>query len=259
MSAKAAAGSKKPEKRRAVRTKLGRSGPQLMVDSEDRAKGRDGELLRWIGRRGVVTAQQVAKRWFGAAGGLGGTGSGEWAAWRRLRALEKHGLIRRDNWYWKQPQAIRLTGAGAKLAAETDPEEKFDLGPARLVLAEIRHTLKLVDLVEQLLAQHRGSSITTERELRAKERRELRAGTRRKGEGGRTPDGVLHLKSGENVALELDRTDKRIKDYEAIIAAYKSGPYQKIWWFVSRRKVEKLRDIVAMDAWARNRIEVGEW
>ncbi len=229
-----------------------------MVDPEDRAKGRDGELLRWIGRRGIVTAGQITKRWFGVAGGMG-TGSGEWAAWRRIRALEKHGLVRRDNWFWKQPQLVRLTGAGAKLAAATDPEEKFDLGPARLVVAEIRHALGLVDLVEYLLAQHPGSTITTERELRATERRELRARLRRKGEGGRTPDGVLHLRSGENIALELDRTDKRAKDYLAIIDSYKRGPYQRIWWFVTTRKVSKLRELAAADGWAKSRIEVTEW
>jgi Replication-relaxation len=233
-------------------------GPQLMVDPDDRAKGRDGALLRWVGRHGVVTPEQIAHRWFGAAGGMG-TGDGMWAAWRRLRALEQHGLIRRDSWYYREPQAIRLTGAGAQVAAATDPDGQFDLGPARLVLAEIRHTLGLVDLTEQLLAQHPGSTLTTERQLRAQARRELRTGKRKAGDGGRTPDGVLHLASGDAVALELDRTDKRAKDYQAIIDAYKRGPYKRIWWFVSRRKVEKLRELAALDQWAKSRVEVTEW
>ena len=230
-------------------------GPQLSTEDG----GRDGEILRWIGRHGVVTVNQVARRWFGTGGGRG-TGDGLPAAYRRLKALELHRLIRRESWYISEPDAIRLTAAGAAEAARTDPAGTFNLKPPpRLVIQEIRHTLGVVDLVEHLLGQNPGATVTTERELRAQWRRDLRDGTRRAGDGGRAPDGILHMPSGDDVALELDRTEKRARDYERIIQAYKRERYQRIWWFTREKAAPRLRELCERDAWAKQRIEVGVW
>jgi hypothetical protein len=242
-------------------------GPRLMIDPGDRANGRDGELLRWVGRHGVVTQDQIIRRWFTSRNvGL-----------RRIYTLRKLGLLWTSNWFWRESPAVRLSPAGADVARTTDPDGQYDLGIVRnIVWAEIRHTIALVDLTEQLLALHPGATLTTEREIRAQHRRELRAGTRKTGQAGRAPDGVLHLPDGTDVALELDRTPKRKKDYARLIADYKGESYKKIWWYVTRpepkelrrpdavdavakTRAEDLRRLVAADRWAANRIEVGIW
>jgi hypothetical protein len=215
---------------------------------------RDCEILRWVGRHGLVTREQIAHRFFGRGGG-----QPQPAAHRRIARLEELGLVQIDNWFWREAQVVRLTGAGAAVAAETDPDSSFHLGPARLVRAEIRHSLSLVDLVEGLLEMHPGATFTTERELRAVRRRELRDGQRKARQGGRTPDGLLHLPDGQVIALELDTTDKRSADYVRIIEAYKQEPYPLIWWYVSPAKVKQLTSIKDADRWAAKRIEVGPW
>lgn len=61
-----------------------RAGPQITP--------RDRKILEWVGRYGMVTAEQVAAKFFDRGDG----GVGQRAAHRRLAVLEKLGLIRRD-------------------------------------------------------------------------------------------------------------------------------------------------------------------
>ena len=51
---------------------------------------RDIEMLTWIGRRGLVTPDQVSARFFSRDGGS----LGQWASYRRLRKLEQLHLLR---------------------------------------------------------------------------------------------------------------------------------------------------------------------
>lgn len=67
------------------------------------------------------------------------------------------------------------------------------------------------------------------------------------------------MPSGDDVALELDRTEKRARDYERIIQAYKRERYQRIWWFTREKAAPRLRELCERDAWAKQRIEVGVW
>ena len=194
---------------------------------------RDLEILAWIGRHGVVTPEQVAAHFFGRDGG----GTGKWAAYRRLRKLTSAKLLRRDSTFWRSPHVLRLTRQGAELA-------DVDLQPAHLVLAEVHHTLGVVDLTEKLLAEHRGVKLETEREIRAERRRELADGQRQPGRG-RIPDAVLHLASGHKaIAIELDITPKRRRDIEAILAAYLQEKYDAVWWYVAPKNLERVREVV---------------
>src|SRR5207244_3136093 len=104
--------------------------------------------------------------------------------------------------FWREPFVLRLTTAGARVA-------HLGLAPAKLTLAEVRHSLALVDLTESLLSEHPGARLITEREIRAERYREVRAGSRRIGVG-RTPDGVLFFAKPKRrvVAIELDLTTK---------------------------------------------------
>jgi hypothetical protein len=209
-------------------------------------------MLRWIGRHGVVTPAQVARRFFTREGG----NVGQWAAYRRLRKLEDMGLTREDRTFWREPNVLRLTRAGARL---TD----IEVGPARLVLAELRHTLALVDLIEWLLHNSpKGTEIRTEREMRAERRRELTRGTRKPGRG-RVPDAVFIAppdKSGRRatVAIELDITPKRTRDLEDILRAYIQERHNRIIWYVLPRQQDKLKEIVRKEK-ADDVVEVRVW
>src|SRR4051794_32203891 len=124
-------------------------GPQIM--------DRDVEILRWITRHGVVTAELVGRRFFWRTDLKS---YGKWAAYRRLAALENLKLILRDKPFAREPEVVRVTREGARIA---------DVGirPAPLVLSELRHSLAIVLLSELLAAQHPGCELMTERELRA--------------------------------------------------------------------------------------------
>jgi hypothetical protein len=191
---------------------------------------RDVLIVRWIARHGVVTPEQVARRFFDHEDHVG-----QRAAYRRLRALESLQLIRRDRTFWRAANVLRVTDPGSRLAA-------VGLRPAHLVLAEIHHTLALVDLLEFLERQLPGSRYTTEREIRAQRWRERQAGSGP--QLGRVPDGILRLPDGKRVALELDLTPKRARDLEAIFEVYAAADFNAVWWFVPSHRIETLRDLV---------------
>lgn len=202
-----------------------RSGPQITQ--------RDREILAWIGRHGVVTADQVARRFFGRDDGA----TGKRAAYRRLAVLEDLGLVRRDQTpFWRAPHVIRVTKAGTEIG-------EIDIAPARIVEPEMRHALALVDLTEQLLAENKGATLRTEREIRTDRWHERHAGTRDPARG-RTPDGALTLKGGKVVAIELDLTPKRSKDFERILRAYRQESFDKVWWYVLPGAVPRVERLV---------------
>ena len=116
---------------------------------------RDREILGWIGRHGIVTPDQVARRFFPRPDGTVGSR----AAYRRMDALVSLRLIRRDPTpFWRGPSVLRVTRLGAKFGEVGVP-------PANLVETRLRHSLALVDLTEELLAANDGSVLQTEREL----------------------------------------------------------------------------------------------
>jgi hypothetical protein len=221
-------------------------GPQLT--------DRDLEILRWMTRHGVVTAELVGRRFFWRPRVKD---YGKWAAYRRIRALRELGLVLSDKPLLNHPAVLRVTREGARIA-------DVGLRPAPLVISELRHSLAVVVLTEYLLAEHRGAELVTERELRAERYRELREGARQT-EQGRTPDGLLHIpKKGkatgglETIALELDLTRKDRRAMERMIRQYDRERVDRIWWYVTPPRVERTRNLVR-ELRAQDRIEVLEW
>ncbi len=207
---------------------------------------RDVEIITWVALHGIVTPDQIAQHFFRRSSG----DVGRWAAYRRLRKLGELGLIRKDPVYWRHSQVIRVTGAGARLA-------NADVGPANLVMAEVKHALAVVDLLERLRpVAPRGAEVTTERELRVQRRRELAANPRLKGRG-RIPDAVLSW-GNQRIAIELDRTPKRSFDYERILRAYFQESYDKVWWYVGPAVADRLRTLVRQNQ-AADLVEVRIW
>jgi len=224
----------------------------LMLREKTASRGwqvtpRDVELLGWMGRHGVVTAEQVARRWFTREDGS----VGQRAAYDRLRKLQELGLISRTPTFWKEPAVLRLTTVGCGLAS-------IDVLPARLVLPEVRHTLAVVDLMERLLIENPGARLLTERELRGQRHRGLQDGSRKSGKG-RVPDGMLRLADGLTVAVELDLTSKRTRDIEQIVRAYSAERIDWVWWFCrSEEEATRVRQAVRKER-ADNLIDVQVW
>lgn len=190
-------------------------------------------MLAWLGRHGVVTADQVARRFFVREDGE----LGKRAAYRRLAVLEDLGLVRRDRTpFWRAPHVLRITKAGADTG-------EIDIAPARIVESEMRHSLSLVDLTEQLLAEHKGATLRTEREIRTDRWHERHSGTRQPARG-RTPDGELTLRNGKVIAIELDLTPKRSKDFERILRAYRQERFDTVWWYVLPGVVPRVAKLV---------------
>jgi hypothetical protein len=184
-------------------------------DSGAAITARDIDMLRYSTRHGVCTADQLTRRFF----------SSDSACWRRLRVLERLGLIVRRRTWWQGPQVVLATPLGSQLA-------NVDLSPARLNLPELEHSLALVDLSEQLLLGQPGSQWLTERELRRDAiRRHRQDGMDFRPVRIRTPDGVLVL-GAKRIAIELDLTPKRTEQYEQLLRAYAADrTVQGLWWF----------------------------
>lgn len=208
---------------------------------------RDLELLEWTGRHGIVTPGQIARKFFSRQDGQ----VGYRAANRRLAKLRLLGLLLRDpTAYRGTPYVVRLTTAGTRKA-------EIDLAPARLIEAELRHCLALVDLMEQLATSNPDAILRTERELRTDRGVERMEGRRQLGRG-RLPDGEFTLATGRLVAIELDLTAKRTIDIERAISGYRSERYDLVWWYVLPGAVARYRKVVAQCR-ADDFIEIRSW
>jgi hypothetical protein len=195
----------------------------------------------------VVTAEQVARRFFARPDGEVGLR----AAYRRIAILQSLGLVRRDPTpFWRAPHVLRVTSAGAQAG-------EIDIAPARIVEAELRHSLALVDLVEKLHAHYPGTVLLTEREIRTDRYHERAAGSRTPGRG-RTPDGMLTFPDGKVVAIELDLTPKRSKDFERVLRSYGQERFDRVWWYVVPGAVPRVKKLV-QDNRADDFVEVLAW
>ena len=181
---------------------------------------------------------------------------GKWAAYRRLQALFELGLIIRDKPFAHEPEVVRVTREGARLA-------DVGLRPASLVLSELRHTLAVVALGEYLVSQTKGAELRTERELGAERHRRRRQGgdTSR----GRTPDAQLRIpakragaRGVRTVAVELDLSRKDRRALESMIHQYDHEPVDAVWWYVHSARGEPVTEIVRR-LQADDRIEVRPW
>lgn len=208
---------------------------------------RDVEILRWISRHGFVTTSQVTTRFFSPTTGAVPDGT----AYRRIRKLIELGLIQKHPTFFGRPFALAVTRAGARIAAN-------GLQPATLILAELKHSLAIVDLMEDLGRQFPEATVETERQLRMARHHELREGTRRVGEG-RIPDGQLRFPDGRVIAIELDITPKGSRELAQIIRAYLSEFDKHVWYYCSTpSNVARLADLVKREV-ADDKIEVRLW
>jgi hypothetical protein len=198
---------------------------------------RDLNVMLWICRHGLVTAEQVSRRFF----------PGQRSCYRRLNKLVSLGVLQRNVWRWRHPAVYRVTRSGSSLVSTT-------VGPAQLIVSQIAHSLALVDLVEDLTVAHPQATLTTERELRGERFRAIHEKRRDAGRG-RIPDGQFTFPDGKVVAVELDLTPKRERLYAEIVRAF-SAERLHVWWYVpSQETAARLRRVVERE-FASSRIEV---
>lgn len=222
---------------------------------------RDDDILHWIGRYGVVSTEQVARRWFPRKA----TTRGPWtttAAYRRVRILEELGLLQRDQIYLRGPHILRLTQKGARAVEK-------GVRPATLVPARVDHSLAVVDLTEELLARFPEAMLITEREIR---RDQIKARRATAGQADhvdqhapilkRVPDAMLLIPSRGTIAIELDYTAKTTKDVEQIAHSYFAGfltIFHEVWWYAPRGRVAKrVREMILALGFS-NFITVEDW
>jgi hypothetical protein len=186
------------------------------------------ELLAFVARHGMVSSDQLARRF--------STPPGEMR--RRIDGLHQAGLLEVDDVLVALPALVRATREGARQAG-------VDLPPASLDLSRIHHSLALVDLSEDLLAEHAGSQWTTERELRRDRMRQAHQAGRWEPQR-RVPDGLLRLPDGRRVAVELDLTPKRTARLDLLAGAYAVDPeLDAVWWFLpSAQAAARMRAVV---------------
>ena len=210
---------------------------------------RDLAVLSWITIHGIVTPEQIGRKFFTRDDGS----IGMWAAYRRLGKLAQVNppLIEKDRTFWQYPSVVRVTNHGAKLV-------DLEVGKAHLVVAELRHSLNLVELMETLAKDYPKAKMTTERQLRAQIYRDKKDGRRRS--TGRIPDGMLTFENSdpEHVAIELDLSPRRERDVINIVHAYSALNYEAVWWYVTPSRHERIKELVRRLK-ADDFIEVRSW
>jgi hypothetical protein len=209
-----------------------RRGPRLNPE-------RDPEILAWMGRHGLVTTPQLARRFF--------RGNYPLAA-RCAKRLHTLKLIDRHHTFRHDPDALFLTRDGQGVA-------DLDIAPPAFRYTNLRHTVLLVDLIDELATGHPDATVMTEREIRRDWRRRLRHPP------GRYPDGMLVWGDGRTVGIELDLTAKRTRLYAELFRDYSTHSlvdFTAVWWYAPpalcppiRRAVDEERfgDLIEVRAW----------
>lgn len=213
-----------------------------------RLTDRDGEICVFLTCYGAATAEQIRREFFVSKP----------AAYRRLGALQRRGFVVGERIFYRRPAIYRVTGRGARHADVDLPEPRPDE-------TKLEHTLEVVELSHAIRNGLRTdgsgtvdwgagpwSAWVTERELRRdklKERREKGTGrVEPGGRMGRTPDGILVLNDGRQVAVELELSPKRKDRYDRIFADYRrqkrAGEIDLVrWYFASSQVMRRVAGI----------------
>jgi hypothetical protein len=168
---------------------------------------RDQELVRYVGRHGVVTMEQVQK-----AMGVGRT-----AAYRRGAACAEAGLLERLDLLRSEPSVLRATREGLRYGG-------LGLPFAAVSPSAVVHAVRCA-FFAQYLGEHYGHDrVLTEREIAFAEKIEEKPIA--SAEVGHLPNGNprMHraaLADSGTVAVEVELTPKTPRRLEGIIRAWR--------------------------------------
>jgi hypothetical protein len=187
--------------------------PALTLPTTAR-RGRDHQLLAFVGRHGVVAIEHV----------MAALGVGRAAAYRRVAACIERGLLERLDLLRREPSLLRATRSGLRYAG-------LGLPVAIVSPGAVDHWLRCATTA-QLLAQEFGAErILTERELRLLERLEGRPIASAK--LGELPSGHPRLHRPDLavfgpdgvIAIEVELTPKAPRRLLSIIRAWRGADW----------------------------------
>lgn len=207
---------------------------------------RDWEIVRWVGRLGAVTIDQLRARF-----GLGRT-----AAYRRVAACVEGQLLERVALLRGQPALIRATRRGLRLT-------RLPLSVAQAPPELVGHWVACGWVAITLEQEFGAEAVRSEREIRLEER--WSEGPIASAKLGENPDGSdrLHrpdlavVTGGRIVAIEVELTPKAPRRLEGIVKAWRRARWvDSVRYYVphgsTQRGVERAVDHMR----ARDRVEV---
>jgi hypothetical protein len=171
---------------------------------------RDHELLRYVGRHGVVAIEHV----------MASMGVGRTATYRRVATCVEAGLLERLDLLRTEPTLLRATRDGLRYAG-------LGLPPAVVSPGAVDHWLRCASTARLLGERFGAESVLTEREIALAERIEGRPIASAK--LGELPNGKprLHrpdlaiLTDEGPIAIEVELTPKAPRRLEAIVRAWR--------------------------------------
>jgi hypothetical protein len=185
-------------------------GPKPIVAG----RSRDRELVRYVGRHGVVTIEHV----------MGAMGVGRTATYRRVAACVQRGLLERLDLLRSEPRLLRATRAGLRYAGLGLPLAVVSAGSAD-------HWLRCASTAQLLGEEFDPTQILTERELVLAEQIEGRPIASAKiGElpGGspqlHRPDLAVLTDEGP-IAIEVELTPKAPRRLQGVIRAWRRASW----------------------------------
>ena len=177
-------------------------------------RGRDRELVGFVGRHGVVAIEHV----------MAALGVGQAAAYRRVAACIERGLLERLDLLRREPSLLRATRAGLRYAG-------LGLPLAVISPGAVDHWLRCATTAQLLAAEFGPERILPERELRLMERLEGRPiASAKLGElpSGHPrlhrPDLAIFAEHGV-VAVEVELTPKAPRRLLSIIRAWRGAEW----------------------------------
>jgi hypothetical protein len=183
---------------------------EIVVRGGDVGRSRDWELVRFVGRHGLVAMRHVMVE----------LGVGRTAAYRRVAACVEAGLLERVDLLRSEPGTLRATRDGLRYAG-------LGLPLAVVSPGAVDHMLRCVTTAQLLEAEHGRDRLLTEREIVLAEQiegRPIASATVGERPGGsprlHRPDLAVLGESG-TIAIEVELTPKAPQRLQGLIRGWR--------------------------------------
>jgi hypothetical protein len=208
---------------------------------------RDGEIVRWLGRIGAASAENVMARF----------GMGRSWAYQRLSRLVRDGLLEQRTLLYRRPGLYIATAEGLRWALQER------LGVYRVSAGGFAHAAELADVAVALHLALPAWVQISERELRVAEADEGRLiASVKLGElpGGRPalhrPDLALIDGKGDVLAIEVELSVKAPRRLQAICRAYARARHLAHVYYLATSPVQRALTRALAEVRAADRITV---
>lgn len=212
-------------------------------------RDRDRELVRLVGRHGVLTIEQAMRA----------TGVGRTATYRRVAALIEAGLLERLDLLRSQPSMLHATRDGVRYAG-------LGMGVAKVSPGAVEHWLRCTTVALDLGERYGHDRVLTEREIAASEALEGRSVARAMLDSGgreRFHRADLAVLAEEGViAIEVELTPKAPRRLESLMRAWRraviSGDVARVHYVCEPGRTRRLVERVVRNVRAGNVIVIEE-